>query len=587
MVRLGLELHQRLATRKLFCSCPSELAEDAPPELVIRRRLHPVLSELGEFDKAALVEARKERTYEYSVYKKTNCLVETDEEPPHPLNEEALATALEIAFHLNAKPVDEIHVMRKLVIDGSNTSGFQRTAIIALNGHVETSRGRVAIPQIAIEEESAGIIEGNERVARYRLDRLGIPLIEISTSPDIKDGAHLLEVAEKIGATMRATGKVARGLGTIRQDVNVSTEQGTRVEIKGAQELKMLPTIVENEVRRQNELVEIYKQIKTMESALVDITYIFSATNAKLIRVGIEKGQTVLAMKAATMRGLIGKEVNPNRRLGTELSDYAKMAGVRGIVHSDEDMGKYGINESELHEIKKALGVGENDAFIMVVAERHVAQNALQMVRDRINAPAVLGETRRANPDGTSSYMRPIPGKARLYPETDVPAFILNESFLKKVKQEMGESLEEKKEKLQKLLNVEMAEKILRSRHLKLFESLVERGAEPMLVATTLENTLVALRREGTEIADAEKSLGDLFDAYTRGLFVKAAIPEILKYLAKGKTIEQALNEGNLGRITGKELEKIAQENGYDVGKIMQKYRLQVDAADIGKLKRK
>src|SRR3989338_6175242 len=244
-MKYGLEIHQRFDTNKLFCSCPSKLSENEPADLVIQRRLHPVFSELGEFDKAALAEFARDRVYEYSVYDKCNCLVEIDEEPPHRINQEALAIALEIAMHLNAKPVDEVHVMRKIVIDGSNTSGFQRTAIIAVNGYLETSRGRVVIPQIAIEEECCGIIESNDKKISYRLDRLGIPLVEISTDPDIKEGQHLLEVAEKIGMILRATGKVARGLGTIRQDVNVSIEGCARVEIKGAQDLKSLPLLAE------------------------------------------------------------------------------------------------------------------------------------------------------------------------------------------------------------------------------------------------------------------------------------------------------------------------------------------------------
>lgn len=586
-MKLGLEVHQRLDTRKLFCSCESTISEDEKADLLIKRRLHPVLSELGEIDVAALQEARKERVYEYSVYKKTNCLVETDEEPPHAINQEALTIALEIAFHLNAHALDEVQVMRKLVIDGSNTSGFQRTAIIAVNGYLETSKGKVRIPQIALEEESAGIIETTENVAKYRLDRLGIPLIEISTDPDIKDGMHLLEVAEKIGALMRATGKVARGLGTIRQDVNVSIEGGTRVEIKGAQDLKMLPLIVENEVKRQQELITLYSKIKKVtDPTIVDLTTILSKTSSKLIKVGIERGQKVLAIKVADLKGVIGKEVNPNRRFGTELSEYAKMAGVKGIIHSDEDLSKYTLSEKEITDIKNTLKVGTEDAFIMVVADEKTAKYALSAVIDRINAKPVLGETRRANQDGTSAYMRPIPGKARLYPETDVPAFMLSDAFVKSVKKQMGESLEEKKEKLKKLLNPEMAEKILKSKHLKLFEKLISDGNDPMLVASTLENTLIALRREGIEITDIENVMNELFKAYQKQLFVKAAIAEVLKLASKGKTVEEAVKEGKLERISGKELEKIAKENNFDVTKIMQQYRLRVDPQDIQKIKR-
>jgi len=186
-MKIGIEIHQRLDTDKLFCSCPSVISEGKAGDCVIRRRLHPVLSELGEVDATAKAEYEKGRVYEYRAFSSSGCLVELDEEPPHAINQDALKIALEIALQLNSKPVDEIHVMRKMVLDGSNTSGFQRTAIIALGGHIETSRGKVGITQVAIEEESAGIIERNEEKVAYGLDRLGIPLVEITTEPDIID----------------------------------------------------------------------------------------------------------------------------------------------------------------------------------------------------------------------------------------------------------------------------------------------------------------------------------------------------------------------------------------------------------------
>ncbi len=594
-MKCGIEIHQRLDTNKLFCSCPSKLIENAPVDMLIQRRLHPVLSELGEFDKAALEEFQKDRVYEYSGYNACNCLVETDEEPPHRMNQEALNIALEIAMHLNAKPVDEVHVMRKIVIDGSNTSGFQRTAIIALNGYVETSRGKVSIPQIAIEEESSGIIESSDKKVSYRLDRLGVPLVEVSTDPDIKDGPHLLEVAEKIGMIMRATGKVARGLGTIRQDVNVSIEGGARVEIKGAQDLKMLALLVENEVHRQHELIEISKKIdrnkdkNKIKPDFVNLTSLFSKTESQLISSGLQKGQIILAVALSGLAGLIGHEIQPGRRFGTELSDYAKTAGVKGVIHSDEDLSKYKISESEIDAIKRSLAINKGHAFVMVVAEELIARNALNKVIDRIIAKSVLEETRRANPDGTSSYMRPLPGKARLYPETDILPIIIDEKILKEIKESKSESLEDKKQKLLKLLNTEMADKILKSRDAILFERIV--GATQLqttatIVATTLTNTAISLRREGFDIEGLKEKFPDLFKEYELGKFVKAAIPEILKLMSKGKTLEQTLDEGRLRKISGKELEKIAKENSYDVQKIMQKYRLQVEPGDVVKLKK-
>ncbi|HSB46875.1 MAG TPA: Glu-tRNA(Gln) amidotransferase subunit GatE [Candidatus Bilamarchaeum sp.] len=589
-MKIGIEIHQRLEGKKLFCDCGCAIDESETPNITITRRLHPVFSELGEVDEASQAEFAKDRVFEYQVFRHNDCLVETDEEPPKTMNGEALRTALAIAMQLNAVPVGEVHVMRKMVIDGSNTSGFQRTSIVALGGVLETSKGPVGIPQVAIEEESAGIVAGGESRATYRLDRLGIPLIEISTDPDIKDGEHLSEVAQKIGMILRASGKVARGLGTIRQDVNVSTEGGARVEIKGAQDLKMLPTLVDYEVKRQTALVSILLELRSksalpLKKHVKDVTELFRGTKAKLIASGIDSGSVVLAQKLLFHKGILGRETQPGRRYGTELSDYAKRAGVKGLIHSDESMEKYGITADEFARLEKELEIYAGDAFIMVVAPKAQAEKAIEYAVIRANMDYVPKETRRANPDGTSTFMRPLPGRARLYPETDVPPIPLTPEFLATV--EKGESLEDKKAKLEKLLNKEMAGRMLKSRNLHLFEKLVEGGAEPMLAATTLEDTLVSLRREGVEFEDAEKTLGELFAEYKNGAFVKAAIPDILKGMAKGARVEAVLKVFRLQRIAGKELEALVAENNGDMKAIMQKYRLQVDPAEVSAILRK
>jgi glutamyl-tRNA(Gln) amidotransferase subunit E len=580
---IGIEIHQRLATKKLFCGCSSEIDEANIPSFVMERRLHPVLSELGEADRASAAESSKGRTFEYQVFR-NNCLVEMDEEPPGMLNSEALKIALQVALQLNATPVNEVHIMRKTVIDGSNTSGFQRTAIVAMNGHLDTSKGAIAIPLIAIEEESAGIVAAGESKATYRLDRLGIPLIEISTTPDIKDGAHLTEVAQKIGLMLRTLPGVARGLGTIRQDVNISTEGGARVEIKGAQDLKMLPQYVENEERRQLELVKLLAELRSRKAIPVkkharDVTKLFHSTKVALISSGIKSGSIVLAQALPAHKGMLGRELQHGKRYGTELSDYAKLAGVKGMIHSDESMDKYGISGEELAALSAELGLNAEDAFVLIVAPKAQAERAMGHVLDRANMDHVPPETRRANPDGTSSFMRPLPGRARLYPETDVPPITLTKEMLESV--ERTESLEAKKEKLERLLNKEMAGRILKSRHLHLFEKLVADGADPMLAATTLEETVVSLRRDGIEFPDLEKTLSDLFQEFGKATFVKAAIPEVLKGMAKGARAEAVLKVYRLQRISGKDLERIAEECNHDMKAIMQKYRLQVDPQEV------
>lgn len=249
--KAGLEIHQQIEGLKLFCRCPALVNDDSAPTVSFTRKLRAAAGELGMLDKAALYEMKKDRVYHYDACPTSSCLVEFDEEPPSDVNKEALTVALEVAQLLHAKIVEEIHFMRKTVIDGSNVSAFQRTALVATDGYIETSKGNVNIPSICLEEEAAKKIEEKPHAVQYRLDRLGVALIEIATDASIKDPDHAREVASYLGMVLRSTGKVKRGIGTIRQDVNVSIKGHPRVELKGFQELRSMPLVIENEIRRQ------------------------------------------------------------------------------------------------------------------------------------------------------------------------------------------------------------------------------------------------------------------------------------------------------------------------------------------------
>jgi len=264
----GLEIHQQLDTHKLFCNCPSILRSDEP-DFTVKRKLHAIAGESGEVDIAAKYQAAMDKEFIYQGYNDTTCLVELDEEPPHELNPEALKIALQIAILLNAKIVPIAQIMRKTVIDGSNTSGFQRTVMIARDGYVETSKGRVGIESIYLEEDSARAVSREKGKVIWRLDRLGIPLVEIATAPDIKTPEQAKEVALHIGSILRSC-KVRRGIGTIRQDVNLSIKGGERVEIKGMQDMKIFLKVLENEIKRQQRLVKEKKSKSEVRNALAD-----------------------------------------------------------------------------------------------------------------------------------------------------------------------------------------------------------------------------------------------------------------------------------------------------------------------------
>ena len=260
-LKSGLEIHQQLDSNgKLFCSCPSYLRKDTP-DFEIKRKLHMVPSELGEVDIAVQYESSLNKEFTYQGYNDTTCLIELDEEPPKQINQEALEIAIQISLLLNCEILQTTQIMRKTVIDGSNTSGFQRTLLLAQDGYILIGKEKIRISQVYLEEDASRLIEKDKNSTTYRLDRLGVPLVEIVTSPDIKTPEQAKETALKIGELLRAC-KVKRGIGTIRQDINISTKNHPRVEIKGFQDPKIFVSVVEKEIERQQQNIKTKKPLK-------------------------------------------------------------------------------------------------------------------------------------------------------------------------------------------------------------------------------------------------------------------------------------------------------------------------------------
>jgi len=521
--KAGLEIHQQLDTqRKLFCGCATHRSTDFP--ISIRRKLRAVAGELGEVDLAARHEQAKETVFVYKANQATSCLVELDEEPPHPLNAEALATTLQVCRIFNSTPVGEVHVMRKTVVDGSNTSGFQRTSLVGTGGFISTSTGKVRITNVQLEEDAATPVEKKEGEVSYRLDRLGVPLIELGTEPDITSPEHLYETALAIGSLLRATRKVKRGIGTIRQDVNISVAGGSRVEIKGAQDLKLFPEIARREAARQKALIVVAAELKKRKASVgkaADVTELFKNTEC-----GFIKGKTVVALPLQGFAGLLGTEVQPGRRVGTELSDHAKQAGLGGLIHSDEDMRKYKI--SELDAVKKKLGA---DAVVFVAADKERAERAMQLVAARAKQliEGVPSEVRRALPDGNSEFLRTMPGASRLYPETDIPPVIVTDAMLKSIT--LPEMPAATLARLKKLMSADLAEKLASSNNILLFERI--KTKHPEFVAHVLEDVMTELRREGVDVDMFEdEKLVELFSLYDEGAFAKESVQDVLRAIA-------------------------------------------------------
>ncbi|MEM3090436.1 MAG: Glu-tRNA(Gln) amidotransferase subunit GatE, partial [Candidatus Bathyarchaeia archaeon] len=555
-LKVGLEIHQQLDTStKLFCACKPELFKEEP-EITFIRRLRPTQSELGQIDPAAYFEFQKGVKILYEANSQTACLVEMDEEPPHPLSLEAVEIALTAALMMNASPVEEIHVMRKTVIDGSNTTGFQRTCVIALNGAIKVGEKTVPIQHVSLEEDAARKTGEEGTLIRYRIDRLGIPLIEVATAPVIKTPKEAGEVALAIGKILRATGRVKRGLGTIRQDLNVSIPNGALTEIKGVQELELIPLVVEYEVQRQLNLIKINEELKNagahegdLKEEIFDVTQVFKQTACKVIRKALDKNQKILAVKLPKFSGLLKRELIPGIRLGTEMADRARFWGrVGGIFHTDE-LPAYGITAQELDALRKAVQAQEQDAAVFVADAPENAMDALKAVLERAREAlkGVPEETRAANPDGTTRYMRPRPGAARMYPETDMPPIRLTEEYLTSVKMCLPELPEQKLQRLIRdySLNQKLAKQIMDSEYTELFETIAkETKVSPTTIAVFLTETIKALKRDGVTVEKvSENQVREIFKSLSLGEITKEALPDIVIWLAKneGKSLKEAV----------------------------------------------
>jgi glutamyl-tRNA(Gln) amidotransferase subunit E len=571
-LKVGLEIHQQLATStKLFCKCKPELFKEQP-EITFLRRLRPTQSELGQIDPAAYFEFQKCVKIRYEADTQTSCLVEMDEEPPHSLNMEAVEIAMTAALMMNAKPVDEIHVMRKTVIDGSNTTGFQRTCVIALNGQIKVGEKTIPIQHVSLEEDAARKTGEEDNVINYRIDRLGIPLIEVATAPVINSPKEAEEVALSIGRILRATGKVMRGLGTIRQDLNISIQDGALTEIKGVQELELIPLVIEYEAQRQLNLIKISQELQKigareedLKEEFFDVTQVFQKTKCKVLRKALEKNQKILAVKLPKFKGFLRMELMPGIRLGTEMADRAKFWGrVGGIFHTDE-LPAYGITEEEVQALRKAVNAQEQDAVVFVADKLENAKEALKAILERAKEAikSVPEETRAANPDGTTRYMRPRPGAARMYPETDIPPTQITENFIKKVLKQIPELPEQKIERLIKdyKLNQKLARQVLDSEHGELFDTIVKNfNISPTTVAVFLTETLKALKREDVEVEKVSKDkIIEIFKRLSLGELTKEAIPDVVNWLSKheDKNVQEAIENLGLKMLPKEELAKI------------------------------
>lgn len=584
--KCGIEIHQQLDTdTKLFCQCPVEM-EDEAADRHVERYLTAVAGETGAKDKAAEVEEETKTKYIYNYYNRNNCLVELDEEPPHELDREALDVGLTFARMVDAEVPDEIQVMRKIVVDGSNTSGFQRTSMIGLGGELETESGTVNIEDIELEEESAVIHERLEGEAIFDLNRLGIPLVEVGTDASIKNPEHAREVAEKIGMLLRSTNKARRGLGTIRQDVNVSIEGGARVEIKGFQDVRNIDELIRLEVERQKKLIDLGEEFDSNEVEIRDVTEIFEDTENEIVSTILEDNGSVYCLKIPKMDGRMKENISGNRYLAKELVDYAKKRGVKGLIHTDEDIENYGLVE-EFQKLEEKMDRTDSDVIAVIAGKNKQPENAAKAVKERAEMfykGIVPEETRNAEQDFTTSYSRPLPGSARMYPETDIPAIELTEEKIERIEEQIPETLEERQQKYAEEIGEELATQIVSSEYLVMFEKYKEK-VDPKLAANIFTNIVSQLESDGLDVESLEEEQFErLFDALEEDEISKGDIEDVLEFIIKNPSAENPIEEVMESKAGEEEIREVVKEVIEDNKEMIESQGMRAQGALMGEV---
>ena len=573
-LKVGLEIHQQLATnKKLFCNCRPIESEEY--YMKFQRKLRAVKSELGEYDPAALFEKSKSKTIMYYANPESSCLVEQDEEPPHNLDKDAKDLVLVIASSLNSKIFSEVYPMRKTVIDGSNTTGFQRTMLFSQGGQIDVDGDKIGVQSICLEEDSGKLLGDKGNIREYSLDRLGIPLVEIALEPVEADSKKIKKIALSLGRLLRSTKKVTRGIGSIRQDVNVSVKDGGGVvEVKGVQQLDQLEKVVEFEAKRQHGLVKIAEKLKnsnfegiSKDGDIFDITEDWKSCKSKIVQKALKDNSVIKAIKIENFSGMFGYSPYEGIRLGKEIGQLVKFYGIGGVFHSDE-LPDYGIDDEDISIVKNILKIKENDAFLIIAAPSSKIDFAIDSIINRLAEAkkGVPAETRLATQTGETVFLRPRPGASRMYPETDIPPISVTSDELKNAEKNIPKSWDKSLLELQKKydLNPQLSEQIFDSRYIELFEKIIERTkVSPTFVASILCSSITKLERNGLNSKSLKnEDIVKSFQLLEQGKIAKETIEIIFENIMAGKsnTTEEALKNASIEAVDEADLEKIIED---------------------------
>ena len=616
-LKVGLEIHQQLDTKnKLFCNC--EIVDATEHDFTFKRNLRPTRSEMGSYDQAALFESKKIKIIKYQSSRNSNCLIESDEEPPVEVNTEALEVVLTLCLALHCTVEDELHVMRKIVIDGSNTTGFQRTILVGRDGFLDVEGVRVGVQSICLEEDAARIIneqvkDNDEGNKIYSLDRLGIPLIEIALEPISNSPTFVTILAQTVGRLLRSTKKVTRGIGSIRQDVNISVDNGPVVEIKGVQQLSQLALIIDYESKRQDGLNQIAKKLTERNinqsefiGTVTDVTDLLRNSSSKVLKRILTDDSKIIAFVLHGFNGILSFEPYPGIRLGKELGDLVKSYGIGGIFHSDE-LPNYGISIDDVQSISSVLRMNKNDAFILVGGSMTLLNTVLFELINRIKKSfsGVVPETRYVRIDGITAFSRPRPGSSRMYPETDIPYISIGDNTMKGLSKLIPQPWDVVIEQISKKydINKTLAENIFDSQYFILFEKIISQTSiSPSFIISKLTEDLVSLERDGYDTSIlTEDVLFYLFMQLNHSRISKESVPIIFEKLLKKEVddVEEVIRSFGTDNLTEEfvddtisriinENKKVISEKGLDavgllMGRCMENLRGKIDGEKVNK----
>ncbi len=584
--KAGLEVHQQLLTRrKLFCRCPTG-RYDKTYHAEILRHMRPTLSELGEYDGTALMEFKTRKEIIYRINKETVCTYEMDDTPPFMMDEEALDISIEICLMAGLTVVDEVHIARKQYLDGSIPTGFQRTAIIGLNGSVPFGEREIGISHLSLEEDSCREISDVGHRRTYITDRLGMPLIELVTHPDMRTPREVEKVANLLRRMMRTTTHVRRGPGSTRADTNVSVEGGTRAEIKGVCRTSLMPLLTYNEARRQWNLLRLREELHrrgitedTFQSQSADVTRIVRKTLYTPIEQAVAANQVIKAVRLVNWAELLRWEVQTATFFSRELSDRVRVIAclttLPNIIHSDNPSEN--ISAAEWKEIKRAVEATEDDAVVLVWGDEQDTETAVQeiVIRAREATIGVPSETRQALRDGTTGFERILPGPDRMYPDTDLPPITIHRERVERMRANLTMPFWERVRFYQKLGVPEgYITRLAISRYAPLFREAVERMAlDPVLASYALYQVPKELERKGYAVNRVSiETVRDLLLSIAEGKLVREGIPDAWKKALAGsfsrEQLPPPLSDDELNNIIKKATAAVRSNKMFDESNI-------------------